>query len=411
MRLLYFVQYFYPEKAAGLYLVDDLLRGLVSDGWTVDVYTSMPTRGVDDQIRAYYQKNPTESLYDGKLVVHRMPLYREGKGFIRRTIRYLIFSLQCYRKALKEPAQVIFTGSGPPTQGVVLGMVRRKRDVRFVYNLQDMFPDSLINAGICKENSVLTWIGRKMERFTYKEADSIITISEDMRKNLLSKGVNPKKIQLVRNWIDIGEIKPIRKEENILYDRLKIDRRKFHVVYSGNIGYTMGLEYLIDAAELIKNNHKIEFLIFGDGSDHDKIVKLAKDKKLNNVRFFPFQSKNLISSVYGLGDVAYISSRPNLSAVSMPSKTFTIMASGRAILGSFDTHSEFARIIREANCGECIEPGNSVAIAESVLHMANSYNQCAMWGENSRLYVKKSASRENGVRKYIDIINSQFKDK
>ena len=117
MRLMYFVQYFPPEKASGLPLVEDLISGFAERGWDVDVYTTTPTRGVSESVRKEYSKRKLEIRCDGKLRIHRMRLYREGEGLFQRTIRYTIFSLMCLCKGLTESADAFFTGNGPPTQG------------------------------------------------------------------------------------------------------------------------------------------------------------------------------------------------------------------------------------------------------------------------------------------------------
>ena len=206
MKLVYFVQYYFPEKAAGLQLVKDLLEGFVRGGFDVKLFTPTPTRGVTEEERKESKKN--ESLYNEKLTIHRMALYREGKGFIPRAFRYIIFSLECFMKGLTEPCEVIFTGSGPPSQGVICGLVRKLTKKKFIYNLQDIFPDSLINGGITSEGSLIWKIGRRMENFTYKNADAIIVISDDFKANIMAKGVPEEKIVVVPNWVNTKKLSP-----------------------------------------------------------------------------------------------------------------------------------------------------------------------------------------------------------
>lgn len=100
MKLVYLVQYFSPEKASGLQLVEDLLEGFSKYGWKTDVFTPTPTRGVTNEQRKEYANKRVEFKYDGKLTIHRMHLYREGKGIIGRAIRYVLFSLECFGKQL-----------------------------------------------------------------------------------------------------------------------------------------------------------------------------------------------------------------------------------------------------------------------------------------------------------------------
>lgn len=259
---MYFVQYFPPETAAGLTLVKDMIEGFAKRGMDVVVYTPVPTRGVDDKTREYWKKHKITKV-DDHLVIKRMSLYREGTAFKQRAIRYFIFSFECIIKGIFVPADYIFLSSGPPSQTLVVGVLHHLTKKRITYNLQDMFPDSLINAGMAKEDSKLVKIGRWMERVSYKNAHAIITVSDDMLKNVLGKGVDKAKLFMVRNWIDTDEFVPVKRKENILFDTLHLDREKFYLVYSGNIGYTMGLEYVIQAMERVGED--IELLIFGEG--------------------------------------------------------------------------------------------------------------------------------------------------
>lgn len=402
-KLIYFVQYFPPEIAAGLPLVKDMIEGFAKRGMNVVVYTPVPTRGVDDKTREYYKKHKITKV-NKHLIVKRMSLYREGTAFVQRTIRYSIFSLECLMKGLFVPADAIFLSSGPPSQTLVVGLLRKLTGKRIVYNLQDVFPDSLINAGLMKEGSKLVKIGRWMERVSYKNAHAIITVSDDMERNVLSKGVDRKKVFMVRNWIDTDEFVPVRREDNVLFDTLHLDRSKFYLVYSGNIGYTMGLEYVIQAMEKIKDEKDIELLIFGEGSEKEKLQELVKEKKLSNVRFLPFQDAKLISNVYSIGDMAVISGRKGLASVSMPSKTWTIMATGTGILAQFDKGSELNRTIRSAGCGVTVEPGNVEKIAETIKGLAADKETCRKYGENARKYAVENISKEKALDEYTRII-------
>lgn len=367
----------------------------------VIVYTPVPTRGVDDKTREYYKKHKVTRV-NRHLIVKRMSLYREGTAFKKRAIRYAIFSLGCVIKGIFIPADAIFLSSGPPTQTLAIGLLRKLTKKRIIYNLQDMFPDSLINAGMAKENSKAVKIGRWMERVSYKNAHAIITVSEDMERNVLSKGVDPKKVYMVRNWIDTDEFVPVERDKNVLFDRLHLDRNKFYLVYSGNIGYTMGLEYVIRAMEKVGGD--VELLIFGEGSDKEKLQELVKEKKLKNVRFFPFQDAKLISNVYSIGDMAVISGRKGLASVSMPSKTWTIMATGTGIMAQFDKGSELDRTIREADCGVTVEPENVEMIAETIRSLAGNREQCRHYGENARKYAVENISKEKSLDEYTRII-------
>lgn len=404
MHLMYFVQYFKPEKASGLNLVDDLLEGFINEGWKVDVYTPMPTRGITDEERKKYSKKKTESLYNGKLTIHRMALYREGKGFIPRALRYIFFSIECFWKGLTEPADVVFTGSGPPTQGLVGTFIRKLTKKKFVYNLQDAFPDSMIAAGMATERSPLVKIGRVMERIIYKNADLIITISDDMSKGIIGKGTNPEKVFVVSNWIDMKTVKPITREKNPLFDELGLSRYKFYIVYAGNIGYVQGIDGIIEAALQLKEWTDIHFVIFGNGSEENTIRDMIKDYGLSNVSMYPLLNAERVSEVYSMGNVSLVTCKPGTGSSGMPSKTWTIMATGTPVLGVFDKPSVFAELLASSKTGWCIEAGKTDELCAMITTLYRNKEQCEHYGLNARKYVEMYLPKNKAVARYIDII-------
>lgn len=409
MRLLYFVQYFPPEKASGLPIVMDMIEGFAEHGWDVDVYIPTPTRGVSDEVRKEYAKKRKEVHCNGKLTIHRMRLYREGTRMLQRTIRYSIFSLQCLVRGLFLPADAIFTGGGPPTQGIIGGLIHKWTKKKFIFNPQDLFPDSLVIAGQAKEESKIVKLGRWTERFAYKNADVIITITEDMADNIRSKTQDKSKVYVVRNWIDTEKTLPVERSKNTLFDEFDLDRNNFYVVYAGNIGMVQGIETIVMAAEKLKDKKDIRFIIFGNGSEEEHIRQLVISKSMNNLQLFPLQPLERVSEVYSMGDIAVISCKPGAGNAGMPSKTWTIMATGTGILGSFDTEGELAKTLREAGCGYCIEAGNAEKLAAAIWDLYKRPDEIVRLGLNARKYAEKNVSRERAVSQYINIIEDTLR--
>ncbi|MCS2551299.1 glycosyltransferase [Bacteroides faecis] len=142
----------------------------------------------------------------------------------------------------------------------------------FVYNLQDIFPDSLVGAGFSNEGSILWKIGRVIENFTYKNADKIVVISEAFKQNIMAKGVPENKIEVVYNWVDQKAVVPVEKEYNPLFEELGINKKKFHVVYAGNLGNAQNIDVIIDSAMEMVGDKEVEFLIFGTGGLKEQFV-------------------------------------------------------------------------------------------------------------------------------------------
>ena len=406
MHLLYFVQYFPPENASGLPLITDMIEGFVQNGLQVDVYVPTPTRGVDTETRKKYARIRKEIKCNGNLVIHRMHLYREGKGMLQRTIRYTFFSFQCLFRGLFYPADAVFTGAAPPTQGLVAGLVAKLTSKKVIYNPQDLFPDSLIVAGKATEESKIVSIGRKIERFAYKNVDMIITITEDMMETIRSRVDEKNKVYVVRNWIDTDKTNHVERKNNKLFDELGLKPDKFYVVYAGNLGMVQGVEIIIEAAELLRDEMDINFVIFGNGSEEDHIGELIEKKGLNNVRLFPLQPIERVSEVYSIGDICLITCKKGAGSAGMPSKTWTIMAAGEPIIASFDSGGEMEKVINDANCGYCIEPENSLLLAEKIRQLHVSNDLIKEMSENSRKYVIKKCNKAKSVGEYVRLIEN-----
>lgn len=403
MKLIYFVQYFNPEKAAGLPLVDDLLEGFVNAGIDVKLFAPMPTRGITAEERASYKKKKNEKKYNGKLIIHRMALYREGKSFVSRAFRYIIFSLECLIKGFIEPGEIIFTGSGPPTQGVIVGLVHKFTRKKFVYNLQDIFPDSLVNTGITAEGSFIWKIGRKMEDFTYRQADVIIVISEDFKKNIMTKGVPENKIVVVPNWVN-SRIKPIERENNKIIEKYNLNPDMFYICYSGNVGYTQNMELLIKTAELIKNSMPdVAFIVVGEGAAKRDLERRIKEKRIKNIILLPFQPYEDLSYVFSLGDVGLVISKSGIGKNSIPSKTWDIMAAERPVLASFDKDSELTKIINEVGCGLAVEADNADALIAAIKKFRDSRKECKEYGIRGKKYLIEHLDRKKCVDKYVKV--------
>lgn len=404
MHLLYFVQYFPPEKASGLPNVTDMIEAFATHGWDVDVYIPTPTRGVTDEVRKEYAKKRKEIFCNGKLVIHRMHLYREGTGMLQRMIRYSIFSVQCLVRGLFLPADAIFTGGGPPTQGIIGGLIHQWTKKKFIFNPQDLFPDSLVISGQATEESKAVMLGRKMERFAYKNADMIITITEDMAENIRSKIEDKSKVHVVRNWIDTEKTIPVERSDNRLFDELGLSRNKFYVTYAGNIGMMQGIETIVDAAEQLNDRDGIQFIIFGNGSEEEKIKRRIAEKQLKNIKIFPLQPLDRVSEVYSLGDLSIISCKAGTGGSGMPSKTWTIMATGTAIIASFDLGGEMEKMITETECGVCVQAGDAKALAETISRLKAEPETVKSMGKNARNYSEEKVSKEKAVNQYIELI-------
>ncbi len=411
MKLLRLCSYFSPEKVASSHLYDDVYSSYAEAKIHCTCITPSPSRGISNEVRKQYKKIKTESLYDGYITVKRFSMMKEGRNPLLRAMRYGFCSIIQYFKGIREKnIDAVFSSSTPPIQGMLSAMVAKKlskkykRHVPFIYNLQDIFPDSLVTAKMTKEGSFIWKIGRKIENYTYKSADKIIVISEGFKKNIMAKGVEESKIEIISNWIDTDSVHPVLKEENKLFDEFNLSRDKFTVVYAGNFGEVQGAEIILDAAEKLKENENIQFAIFGGGALFENAKIRAE--KMDNVFIHELLPLDRVSEVYSLGNVALITCKKGTGSSAMPSKTWSIMACNTPIIASFDTDSDLADVLRDSFGGKCVEPGDAHALSEAITQMS----QETQTEVNLREYVKIHADKTTCLDKYIDILQNAGKE-
>lgn len=407
MDILFLDAYFYPENIAFSHLEWDILDGLKAAGHRVTVVCPTPSRGLSsDEIKRY--KRIKQESYKG-IRIKRFWAPRERKNPILRAIRYLWCNLREYAVGKRcRNADVLFAVSTPPTQGRIGGKLSKKLGIPFVYSIQDLFPDSLVSSGLARENSVLFRLGKRMEKKTYRLADKIIVLSDAMRKTITDRGVSEEKLEVVSNWIDTESVIPVEKEDNPLFEEYGLDRNKFNVVYAGNFGASQGADIILRAADMLKDNRDISFVIFGGGTEFEKAKMFSKEKQLENVKMFSLLSPEKTALVYSLGDIALITCKKGVGKTAVPSKLWSIMACNTPIIASFDTDSELSRVLDDSGAGICVEPENAEMLARSIL---DAEKRCKDLSEKEtkvspRDYLMRHASQKESVGLYVSCIEN-----
>ena len=405
MKLLFLPIYHYPEKAASLYMGENAREAYAAKGWDMKIICPVPSRGVDAETRRKYIDSPDTEEIGGAVKVSRFKISPEGKNIFLRAFRYFICQQKHYRMAVKEKdVDLLFVSSTPPIQGLLMSRVKKKLGCKTVYNLQDIFPDSLASAGLTRKGSLIWRIGRRIENKTYSNADKIIVISESFKRNIMEKGVPEEKIVVINNWVDESAITPIKREDNPLFDRLELDRGCFYVTYSGNIGKSQNLSLLVDVADKLRNESDIRFLIIGDGACRDELSARIKELRLDNIRLIDFLPYSELSNVFSLGDAGLIISKSGIGTSSVPSKTWSIMCAERAVLASFDTDSELGDVIRQSGCGVCVPPDDADGLVNAIKAMRDDRELCRHYGENGRAYTLANLTKGVGCAKLTELI-------
>lgn len=405
MNILLLPPYFKPEQMASSHLNDHRYCAFSQMGYKMLLHTPTPTRGVSDEIRAEYRARKHEVMYNEMMEVYRFSMFREGSNPIQRALRYVFcWCVQFWKGLCAKDIDLIYLASTPPIQGVLGGLLKKIKKVPFVYNLQDIFPDSLAGTGLAKKGGLLWKIGRVIENFTYRNADKIIVISEDFKRNIMAKGVPEEKIVVVYNWVDEEAVKHVPREENILFDRYGLDRSKFYITYSGNIGLTQNMDMLLEVAKEFETAEPdIQFVLIGEGAYKKRVQEIIAEKNISNVTLLPFQPYEDISHVFSLGDMGLVISKPGVGENSVPSKTWSILSASRPVLANFD-ENELKTIVAENKCGIFTKAGDKVAFTDAILKLYKDRQLCEEYGRNGRKFIMKNLTRAVGTQKYVDVI-------
>lgn len=404
MRILELPAYFYPERMSSSHLDDQLREAFAHAGIDMAIYCPTPTRNITAEERRKYQKKKEEQMYDGHATVHRFSLYGEGKNPVLRALRYVLSCLMQFNRTVfakdARNCDLMFITSTPPIKGAMAGLAKKFNKKPMVYNLQDIFPDSLVGSGLAKKSGFLWKVGRRIEDFTYRSADKIIVISEDFKRNIMEKGVPEEKIEVIYNWVDADAIQPVANKDNPLFEEFGIDRTKFTVIYAGNLGNAQNLDIILEGAKILP---QVQFVVFGTGGLEDEIRVRIANEHLDNVRLLPLQPYERVSQVYSLGGVCIVSCKAGLGGSAMPSKTWSIMSCARPVLASFD-EGELKHILESNHCGVFTHAGNVQEFADAIHHLSESPSLCDELGKNARRFIEENLTKEVGTRKYVEVI-------
>lgn len=406
-KLLFLPGYYKPEHAASSYLWENIEEAYIQAGFELTVYAPVPTRGISEEIRLEYRRKLYEEEYGGQLTIHRFRMIREKKNTLQRALRYTLCLIRQTVNGCKEKnVDIYFISSTPPINALMFPffhLFHRKRKI--LYNLQDIFPDSLVNTGLTQEGSALWKIGRIIEKIAYRYADHIVVPSEDYKKNIMKKGVAGDRVMVIRNWVDENAVVGIDREKNDLFDQYGLDRSKFYITYCGNIGFSQNMDLLLDTAAELKEHDNIRFVLIGDGAAKPQVEERVKRENISNIVMLPFQPYGKISEVFSLGDCGLIISKANIGNNSVPSKTWSIMSAGRPILASFDKGFEVDRVITKAKCGICVQADDREALTDAVMKLYQNKNLLIEMGTNGRQYIMENLTRETGTRQWVGVVN------
>jgi colanic acid biosynthesis glycosyl transferase WcaI len=401
MRILLLSTYFRPDVASTGVIMSTLADEFVARGHEVTVLTSVPHYGVD-RIWNEFSGGLCFTEQVRGMRIHRLYTHvaRNRANLFSRALSYGSFSVLSIARGLFVPRHDVILAPSPPlSNGVIADLLGRFRGTPFVYNVQDIWPDVAVRAGLLKNEKTIRRL-KKMENYVYRHAAGITVISDGFRKNLLAKGVPEAKISIIPNFIDSEFITPQHKDN--AFSKKHDIADKFVVLFAGNMGFSQGLETVLDAAKLLEGVPQIRFLMVGNGARRSAAEDYLKKLCIANVTFLPFQPHEQLPQMYGSADVCVIPLRSGFTNESVPCKLFTIMAAGKPAIAAVDPGSDTSELLERARCGVRVDPENPRSLADAILHYFQNPQEILEAGRNARLCTENDFHSGRLAEAYLD---------
>jgi len=281
---------------------------------------------------------------------------------------------------------------------VVLGVLRRKL---ILYSVHEIYPDIGVKLGVFRHRTVIRAL-EMMEAFCYRRARRVRVLSEGYAGALRAKGVPAEKISVIYDWLDTAFIQP-RPRSNPFSRNWGLED-EFVVMYAGNLGYTQGLEQVLEAARLLAGECSVRFVFVGDGAAKAGLEQAAAAGGLGNVRFIPMQPREALPDVLASADVSLITLKKGFASDSVPSKFYSILASGRPLIAAVDDNGDTAGLARESGGGLQVPPENPEKLAAAVLRLRAEDAERRRMGERGRAFVVERHSRQAAARAFDGLL-------
>jgi colanic acid biosynthesis glycosyl transferase WcaI len=406
-RLLLLSLVFPPDTVSTAQLFGEVVEDLVALGWHVDVVTTKPHYNPP---QGSFSAQPLASLWGGLLAkstfrgvtVWHTAMPMKGSSVSVRIAGWLGFHLLSVLAAWFKVGRidVILAPSPPLTIGISAWLIGVLKRAPFIYNVQELYPDTAVSLGVLREGPLLDLL-RRMERFVYDRSFAVTTIAPGMARTIGARAEDPRKVRLIPNFVDTRVIAP-RPRENPFSHEYGLAGR-FTVVYAGNMGPAQGLETLLDAAEMTQDDKRILYVFVGGGTSRDSLERSARSRELLNVVFIPQQPYERVPEIYGASDLCVVPLAGTLVAEAVPSKVYRIMAAERRVLAMTDDASDLAALVRDSGCGIVVPAGNAGALAAGIRRAAMFAND--QMARQGREYVVEHVDRPIITRAYSELLH------
>ena len=389
MNILFLTDNFPPEGNAPATRTFEHAKRWVAAGHTVTIITCAPNFPEGKVFEGYRNSWYSTSTMDGIKVVRVKTYVTANEGFVKRILDYMSFMFSGFIAGIFQPRPDVVVATSPQfftaVAGWALAAVKRKP---FVFELRDIWPASITAVGAMKDSKVIRVL-EKLELFLYRRAARIVTVTQSFKDELVERGIESDKIDVVLNGVDLTVYEPAREKDQEFIDKYGL-KGKFVAGYVGTHGMAHGLEHIVAAARLLQHRSDVAIVFAGGGAARSELERAVKESGLVNIVLIPRQPKELMPRLWSICDVSLVNLRnaPLFKTV-IPSKIFESMGMGIPMVVSMP-QGEATEIIEVTSVGLVVDPESPKQIADAILTLADDKPQ----------YIQYQRGCKNGATHY-----------
>jgi len=385
----------------------ELAHHWAAAGHRVTVLTGFPnhpTGVVPPEYRAKLRRLTQHEKWDGVDVLRTWLWPLPNRKAHERMLNYSSFFFSSAITGLFAPKADVVIASSPQLLVALSGWwLARSKKVPFIFEVRDLWPESLEAVGMASGNSLLHRFLAKIAGFLYTNSDHIVVVTPAFKDHLVRNWkISPRKISIVENGVETDLFAPT--DATALRKKLNAEG-KFIVGYIGTLGLAHGLETLLEAARQLQHtNAEILFLLVGDGAEREKVAHLVRHHGLNNVLFSGQQPREAVPAYISASDACVVLlKKSELFKTVIPTKMLEFMSCSRPVILSVDGQAR--QVLEQAQAGICMEPENVSALVQAILRLTRNAGLRNTLGNNGRRYIVQHLSREYTARVYIDVLH------
>jgi colanic acid biosynthesis glycosyl transferase WcaI len=402
LRIAFFNRSYWPDQAATGQLLTELAEDLVARfGCDVTVVAGRALNAASAHPATRDRRPVTREEHRGVRIVRANGTTFRPRRFAGRAANYATYLGSAALASLQLPRQdIIVSLTDPPVIGAVALAAARRQRSRFVFLCEDVFPEVTSLVEDFRSETVNRVLDRTYRRLL-READAVVALGDCMRRRLVDeKEADASRVHVIHNWADCSAVRPAPKDNAFSRAHGLVDR--FVVMHSGNVGLSQNLDVLVEAAARLRSHPDVVIAVVGDGARRQTLQYRASALGLDNIRFFPYQPKELLIESFAAADVFVVSLRPGLEGYIVPSKLYGILAAGRPFIAATDPSCEAAALGGEHQCSLWARPDNPDALATAILALRSNPALTAAMGGRARQLAMRF-DRRTAVESYYDL--------